>query len=42
MLVRSRRSWAVGALLVTFLALFAQTASTAESPRDLVRKLSDA
>jgi phospholipid transport system substrate-binding protein len=27
---------------VTFLALFAQTASTADSPRDLVRKLSDA
>jgi phospholipid transport system substrate-binding protein len=42
MLVKSRRSWTLGALLVTFLALFARTASSADSPRDLVRKLSDA
>src|SRR5262245_15210752 len=42
MLVKSRRSWTLGALLVMIVALVARPASTADSPREVVRKLSDA
>ena len=40
--MRSRRSWVFRGLLVAFLALFPRIASTAETPRDVVRKMSDA
>ncbi len=40
--MRSRRSWAVGGLLLTFLALVARAASAADGPRDVVLKMSDA